>query len=138
AILFGREDKGLFNEEILMAADIVTIPTSKRLSSINLSQAVLLVSYEIFQEYDPDRIPAEPLYQAADLDARMAYLNHLEENLARIGFFHSSSRGHIMASLKDLLDRSRPSDRDIRILRGMLRQLEWYESELSGGKGPHD
>ncbi|HHH84508.1 MAG TPA: RNA methyltransferase [Firmicutes bacterium] len=138
AILFGREDKGLFNDEILMATDIVTIPTSSRLSSLNLSQAVLLVCYEIFQEYNPDRVPAEPSYQAAELQARMAYLSHLEENLARIGFFHSSSRDHIMASLKDILDRSRPSARDIRILRGMLRQLEWHESEISRGKAEDD
>jgi len=138
AILFGREDKGLFNDEILMATDIVTIPTSSRLSSLNLSQAVLLVTYEIFQEYNPDRVSPEPLYQTADLKARMACLGHLEENLARIGFFHSSSRDHIMASLKDLLDRSRPSARDIRIIRGMLRQLEWYESELSRGRGADD
>ncbi|HDS03782.1 MAG TPA: RNA methyltransferase [Firmicutes bacterium] len=135
AILFGREDKGLFNEEILMSADVVTIPTSSRLSSINLSQAVLLICFSIFREYNPDDVQDEPLYPAAGLEARMAYLRHLEECLWRIGFFHSSSRSHIMASLKELLDRSRPSDRDIRILRGMLRQLEWYiENGENGGE----
>ncbi len=47
AILFGREDRGLFNEEIEECAFLMTIPTSKKHPSLNIAQAVMIISYEI-------------------------------------------------------------------------------------------
>ncbi|MCS7164227.1 MAG: RNA methyltransferase [Thermodesulfovibrio sp.] len=49
AILFGREDKGLFNEEIEKCGYIITIPTSQLQPSLNLAQAVLIVAYELMR-----------------------------------------------------------------------------------------
>lgn len=49
AILFGRESKGLYNDEIDRCGLLITIPSSKKAPSLNLSHAVLLVAYEIVQ-----------------------------------------------------------------------------------------
>ena len=49
AILFGREDKGLLNEEVDECGLLLTIPTSKEHRSLNLSQAVLIVAYELLK-----------------------------------------------------------------------------------------
>ncbi len=125
-IMFGREDKGLFNDEVALADEIVTIPASSGLTSLNLAQAVLLMCYEIFQCHNPDDVPPLPSYKTADVRSKGDYIRHLESSLRKIGFFHSSSQNHVMYSVKDLLDRAAPSERDIRILRGMLRQFDWY------------
>ena len=130
-IMFGREDKGLFNEELSRANDVITIPTSRELSSLNLAQAVLITVYELFQSYNPDNIMQVPVYNLATVDAKEKYFEHLEKTLEEIGFFHSSSKDHVMYSIRDLLNRSLPSDRDIRILRGILRQLEWFFDKRS-------
>ncbi|MDW7998021.1 MAG: RNA methyltransferase [Thermodesulfovibrio sp.] len=49
AILFGREDKGLFNEEVEKCGYLITIPTSQLQPSLNLAQAVLIVAYELMR-----------------------------------------------------------------------------------------
>ena len=45
-ILFGRERTGLENDEVSLADAIITFPVDPKFSSLNLAQAVLLVSYE--------------------------------------------------------------------------------------------
>jgi TrmH family RNA methyltransferase len=47
AILFGREDRGLFNEEIKECGFLITIPADKRQPSLNLAQSVLIIAYEL-------------------------------------------------------------------------------------------
>lgn len=49
AILFGREDKGLLNEEVAECGFLLKIPTSKVHRSLNLAQAVLIVAYELLK-----------------------------------------------------------------------------------------
>ncbi len=48
ALLFGREDKGLFNEELALCTHILQIPSSELYTSLNLSHAVMVCCYEIF------------------------------------------------------------------------------------------
>ena len=48
AILFGREDSGLTNEELQYCQRLVTIPSSEGFGSLNLAQSVLAIAYEIF------------------------------------------------------------------------------------------
>lgn len=45
-ILFGRERWGLTNEEVALADEIVTFPVNPAFASLNIAQAVLLMSYE--------------------------------------------------------------------------------------------
>ncbi len=49
SIVFGRESDGLRDDEVMMCSSIVTIPTSDRFPSLNLSQAVQIVCYTLFQ-----------------------------------------------------------------------------------------
>ncbi len=48
ALVFGRESSGLTNEELMQCDMLITIPTAKNYSTMNLSQAVGIVLYEIF------------------------------------------------------------------------------------------
>src|SRR5687767_5322110 len=47
AIVFGREDTGLLNEEIDRCDRVLVVPTSELNSSLNLAQAVLIIGYEL-------------------------------------------------------------------------------------------
>ena len=49
AFLFGPETSGLENADLSLTDYIVQIPTSPNFSSLNLAQAVNVVSYEIFR-----------------------------------------------------------------------------------------
>jgi len=49
ALLFGREGVGLTNKEVLECDMIVTIPSHKKYAALNLSHAVSIMLYEVFQ-----------------------------------------------------------------------------------------
>ncbi len=61
AIVFGREDKGLLNEEIALCNYTLTIPSSQEYPSLNLSHAAAIVFYEIFSSYENDNITSHIL-----------------------------------------------------------------------------
>lgn len=49
AILFGREDYGLYNEELKKCDVVVTIPCREEYLILNLSHAAVILFYELFQ-----------------------------------------------------------------------------------------
>ena len=66
---------------------------------------------------------------------REEFYRHLEEMLLRIGFLHANNPGRIIASLRRLFGRTGLEEREIRILRGILSQMEWVlESKGDGSK----
>lgn len=130
AILFGPEDRGLTNEELAPCQALVSIPTHNKLRSLNLAQAVMIFCYELFlanlaqqgeKNYPPHIIPS-PLAEFQKLEKMYA---HLEELLLKIGFLDPKNPKRIMHSLRRIFGRAQLTDRDVAILRGIFRQLEW-------------
>jgi tRNA C32,U32 (ribose-2'-O)-methylase TrmJ len=62
---------------------------------------------------------------------------HLEELLLRIGFLDPKNPKRIMHTLRRIFGRAKLSDRDVAVLRGIFRQLEWYATHHkdTGGSG---
>ena len=77
-LVFGRESKGLFNEEIALCDFVVAIPTSKKYFSMNLSLAVSTVLYEIFKRSEEEKITDNFTY------ASKADKNQISKNLTKI------------------------------------------------------
>ena len=124
AILFGPEDHGLSNDDLHHCQRLVTIDTHAAYASLNLSQAVLLVCHALRRSAPATvaRPPAPLPAAAAELDGLYV---HLESALGRIGFLNRQNPGHIMFALRALLGRSAPTTHEVRILRGIARQIEW-------------
>ncbi len=68
AILFGREDSGLTNEELQRCQCHLQIPASPVYGSLNLAMAVQVVAYELFGGYDSRRQDQAPLYSKDSID----------------------------------------------------------------------
>jgi TrmH family RNA methyltransferase len=122
AIVFGNEVNGLSNDDIALCHELITIPSSSAFPSLNLSHAVMVVAYELFvaaQAKSPasDRILA-PSGELED------FYEHLMNALQDIGFIDRARPEHMMYSLRQLFGRARLDSRDVRILRGILRQME--------------
>jgi len=135
ALLFGREDRGLSNQDIALCHHLVCIQTSADYSSLNLAQAAMIVLYEIYRARVEagaggagDRVAAVPA-DARDFDDAMVAL---ERGLLTVGFLSSDNPQHIMSTIRAMLGRALPDDRELRILRGISRQLEWF------GSGGHE
>ena len=134
SVLFGTEKDGLSREAVNRCDVLLRIPTHSDYASFNLAQAVLLVAYELFRASE-QLAPRVARMDLATERQREEFYRHLEEMLLRIGFLHANNPGRIMASLRRLFGRTGLEEREIRILRGILSQMEWaLESKGDGSK----
>jgi TrmH family RNA methyltransferase len=127
-ILFGPEDTGLTSAELDLCNDLVIIPTVAEATSLNLAQAVMVLSYEILQAHSQTPPRQATLRQApplASLDEIEAMYDHIREAFAIHGFPgpHAIERG--LMGLRRIFERAGLERRDVRLLRGMARQLAW-------------
>jgi tRNA/rRNA methyltransferase len=131
-IVFGREDRGLTNAELDLCHLVVTVPTAPEHPSLNLAQAVLLVCYELrggAEAGDPDT-PAQGS-RATSEELEELY-QHARTVLLRVGFLDPQNPDRILRVLRRLLGRAGPDSREVTILRGILRQMDWYADQDKG------
>lgn len=128
AIVFGREDRGLTNEELHKCHWHLTIPTEGVYSSLNLAAAVQLVCYELLQEarvlsqQEPFVSQAEN-DKKADLPSMEHFYQHLEEALIRLSYLDPEQPKQTMVRLRRLFNRARPEQLEVSMLRGILRSI---------------
>jgi tRNA/rRNA methyltransferase len=126
-ILFGPEDTGLVDEDLLPCQMLIRIPTNSSARSINLAQAVMIVCYELFLAHlERDPSEAEKLATVEQVEAMYA---QLEAALLEIGFLHPQNAQHMMFALRRLLGRAGLGSEDVGVLRGIARQITWYGKE---------
>lgn len=127
ALLFGPEDTGLANEQLRLCHSVVTIPTSREFTSLNLSHAVMIICYEIFiastaaAAKTTEAIPK--LAISSELEGMYGQIKTL---LADIGFLNPENPDYWMLHLRRFFSRAGLLSREVKIIRGICRQLTWY------------
>ena len=124
AVVFGREDKGLLNEEVAQCTHLVRIPVDEGYTSINLSQAVLITCYELFTasgRYEPPHEKAPPAPQAQ----KMQLMKNWSEMLCEIGFMKEVQAEHFMQGFHRVFSRGVFTRDDAALLLGVARQARW-------------
>jgi tRNA/rRNA methyltransferase len=122
-ILFGPEDTGLVDEDLMRCQLLARIPTHPGARSINLAQAVMIFCYEIMMAdlgHEPMRVP-----RLASVEQAEAMFAQLEQSLLGIGFLHAQNAQHMMFAIRRLLGRGGLEKTDVGILRGIARQIGW-------------
>jgi tRNA/rRNA methyltransferase len=126
ALLFGNERAGLDNDEISLCDSVITIPTAE-FASLNLGQAVLLVSYEWFKHADttpPARTEHGPLQRKPTREELVAMFEHLEGELTASGFLYPpDKRPGMVRAIRATLHRARLTYQEVQTLRGMVAAL---------------
>lgn len=131
ALVFGREDRGLTNEELHKCNYHVHIPACEEYSSLNLGAAVQVIAYEVrmaflgldkgaslsFDEWDMPPANAEALER---------YYEHLQETLEALGFLEPDNPRQTMTRLRRLYGRTRLDKMELSILRGVLTATQNY------------
>ena len=132
ALVFGREDNGLTNEEMALCNYMVTIPTSEAMGSMNLAAAVTVCCYELFVASLPAaEFRVKRLSSSVNLEAMY---DHIQAVLVRIGFLDENNPVRIMSAIRKILSRSGLDERDTRILRGIFRDINNKMNILEKGK----
>ncbi|MBI0003648.1 RNA methyltransferase [Bartonella sp. M0177] len=142
AVLFGRERWGLNNEEISLADEIVTFPVNPAFASLNIAQAVLLMSYEWMKsglERETDTAFRNKEMEPAHKATLYGLFEQLEEALDVRGYFRPKERKEIMVeNLRSVLTRAAFSEPEIRLLRGVVSSLDHFSPKLPRGAGAPD
>lgn len=129
AFVFGREDRGLTNEELQLCNLHVNIPANEEYSSLNLAMAVQVLSYELRMTHLSDDLTDDALAEWDQPPATTAqlqrYFEHLEETLLELGFLNPKAPKQLMTRLRRLYNRARPDDMEINILRGILTSTQY-------------
>jgi len=128
AILFGPEDRGLSNDQLRFCHTIATVPTAS-FSSLNLAQAVVIVCYELFLATDQTHQDA-PIPRMANSFELEGMYDHLREMLSKIGFLDPQNPEHWLLNIRRFLARVPLRAREVRIIRGICRQMDWYVSQF--------
>ncbi|MDR3554541.1 MAG: RNA methyltransferase [Syntrophobacteraceae bacterium] len=131
ALLFGPEASGLANEHIRYCDVLVTIPTAE-FTSINLAQAVMIMVYEIFTAASEKKEHFVPrLASRFELESMYA---HLKETLTNISFLSAENPDYRLESIRRFFSRMQVRGRDVQLIRGICRQIEWYAAHRGGKK----
>jgi TrmH family RNA methyltransferase len=131
ALLFGTERTGLSNDELQRCQACVRIPANPAYSSLNLSQAVQVLAYELrLAALAAGQLPADPGDAAQPRErpatsAEMeALFRHLDAALHAIDFHKGKDGTTITRRLRRLFLRAAMSEREVAILHGVLTDAE--------------
>jgi TrmH family RNA methyltransferase len=128
-LLFGREDRGLENDALDLCHAVAVIPTHPKYSSLNLAQAVLLLSYEIFLASEGGTDPL-PRGRRSTRPATVAELENtyaaLEDGLHRIEFYKSREPAAILRTLRTVISRAEPDLQEAGLLRAIGFEIGKY------------
>lgn len=131
AIVFGREDRGLTNEELQLCHHHVNIPTNEVFSSLNIAAAVQVITYELRMAALGLAEQAERPQWGTEWDIDLAshqelelLFEHLEKVLVDTEFLDPENPRQLMPRMRRLFMRAVPDKVEVNVLRGILKSVE--------------
>ena len=126
ALVFGREDRGLSNEELLKANKVISLNTNENYPSLNLSHAVAIVLHQFNQLNELDLLKTHTkISYPANLIKLEDCINDAGSFLLEIGFLMKHTYKAKMTKIKQILIRAEISDDEVALLRGIISQTRW-------------
>lgn len=125
AFVFGNEQAGLTNDEMLACQYLVHIPASPEFSSLNLAQAVQVVCYEVFLASSAQDAPRMRVERPATVRDIEGLYGHLEQAAVESEFYDPAAGSKLPTRLRRLFSRVPDMEREeVNILRGLLNALQ--------------
>lgn len=133
AILFGREQTGLTNEELHRCHYHIHIPCNPEYSSLNLAMAVQVIAYELYVAAQDGAITAAEAwdFQWATAEQMEGFYDHLSKVLIELEFLKPEAPRQLMTRLRRLFHRARLDVMELNIMRGILGAIEKQRNKPS-------
>jgi len=135
ALVFGEEQRGLSDEELTLCQAVCTIPTSPAYDSMNLAQAVAVLSYELAlaagAALAPGPAPASGPARHATVEALW---DRLRAVLGLSGYLSEQNPDRILAEWRRLLARAEPTQREVELLLTGVKAVERKLKLDEGGR----
>jgi len=126
AIIFGRENSGLTNDELLLANKIFNIPTSKNNPSLNLSHSVSIALYELNKSSKKSFNQELEVFNLASSKQIHDSFLEIEELLLGVGYLLKHTSRAKISKFKNYILRANTSMHEINVLRGIVHQINWF------------
>ena len=124
AILFGKESRGLTNEELNFVDILLRIPTGSNYPTLNISHACGIVLYEIFKKISVLTIGRgkNPVLYANKEDRLTLYkfIDHLIEKLK----IRSHKKENVFFAFKNIFERTFMSKKELRLITGLFSKVD--------------
>ena len=145
ALVFGNERTGLSNEDVERCSALAHIPANPAYSSLNLAQAIQVLSYELRIAYLGDAaavgaaavgaagVPAEDASPRAASDEIERMYVHLENALIALEFLDPANPKKLMSRLRRLFARSGLEREEVNIVRGIAKHI-LLKAKAPGGE----
>lgn len=125
-IMFGPERTGLTNRDVCLSDAIINIPLNPRHCSLNLSQAVLLIGYEIFKtkavQLDEELVTNHSV--TAERGKILKFCEYIEEQMSDCGNFKTEERrDKLIINLRNIFMRGQMTEQELNTLYGVVNHL---------------
>ena len=125
-LVFGPERSGLTQGQLARCQFRVSIPSNPEHPVLNISKAAAILLYEIAQLSPP---PLQERKEQVSIAQRERFYADLKKVLIEIGFLSQSNPDHILNAIRGILDQPDLTERDLKILQGIVGQMDWYIRE---------
>jgi tRNA/rRNA methyltransferase len=145
AVVFGREEHGLYNDELDLCHVHVRIPAEGEYVSLNLAQAVQVIVYELSlaRQFGPvsstgtvqHPVPVKQTLPNAKPASRAmldAMYKHLAELMLEVGYTDEKREDHMLRRFRQFMDRAAMTEYDVNVFRGLLKQGLWASRKARG------
>jgi len=131
SILFGREEWGLTKDDLQYTMGSMRIVTDIGCTSLNLSQAVMLIAYELYQTFSkpvplPKSHEGDPFEDPASTDELARLYAHMELVLNMCEFLPVVNPDGLFQVIRSFFHKSAPTRREVNILMGMFSNLNGF------------
>jgi len=130
-LVFGREDSGLLTEELDLCQALMTIPTEDAIGSMNLAQAVTVVLYEFYKANGVLQGKTWGRKRLASNQVQESMFQRMRQSLLNIDYLDAQNPDHILRTFRRIFGRAGLNERDVKVLQGLWRRIDWVAGEVA-------
>ena len=123
SIIFGREDRGLTNDELQKANKHILIPSSEEYPVLNIAMSVQVIAYEIFKNSNIEIDTEWQDYPELNSEELTMLIDHFVDTSYKLNLFDEENAKKILVRIKRMFTRLKPDKMEGNFLRGFLTRI---------------
>ena len=124
SIIFGKEDRGLTNDELELANKLIEIPANPEYPVLNIAMSVQLILYEIFKSSSNDRPREWRDYPEVNSEQLQRLIKHFIDTAIEIDVIDPENPKKIISRIKRMFTRLQPDEMEASFMRGFLSGIK--------------
>ena len=124
SIIFGKEDRGLTNDELELANKLIEIPANPEYPVLNLAMSAQIISYEILKASSINQNKEWRDYPEVNSKQLQMLIDHFIETAIDIDVIDPDNPKKIISRIKRMFTRLQPDEMEASFLRGFLSGIK--------------